>query len=755
MKQRYLYLDTETFSEVDLKKCGSFRYAEDESTEILLAPYAIDDGPVKCWDCTTGDDMPDDLWDALTDERIEVVGQNFLMFDRPVILKEWGYDIPVRRIVDTMVVALRHSLPGSLDALCKVFGLSEDKAKDKRGKALIKRFSKPTPKNYKIRRYTRETHPKEWEAFIEYAMSDITSMRELWLNHLPKWNNTATEEHILAVDQIINNRGFHVDTELAKAAIAAITKHKAELQAEAVKSFGGTLTGDDFLPTLRNLAPGWDIPNAQKGTMQGLLDDEELPDEARMLVELRLGASSTASTKYHPLLNGLSADGRRRGCLQYGGASRTNRWAGKGFQPQNLARGFFSDDPKNKKEKKREDWMSDEVWHRTLNPLSFGIEMLLKGRADRLFDVSQLTATTVRSCVIPEPGNRLAVADYSNVEGRGLAWVAGEETALEVFREGRDIYCESAGKMFGMDPAYIKKQRKDLRQIGKTCELGLGYNGGVGAFVSMARINGVDLEMIADMMEGTFPEHIWNAAKKGYEYARIQEKNKRGFKGQRPDRPSYDLPKKVWLTCDSIKRMWREAHPMTVKFWSDIERGAKAAINNPGRSFWAGAPVRENGDRAIRIFRTGTKKEPGWWLCIELPSGRCLSYPGIGISVERTAVDPDEAEGDKVYEYRDKITFMGQNQTTKQWSKQYTYGGKLTENIVQALCRDLLGNALITVEEAGWPIVLHVHDEIVTEMPDTDEFTADKLEELMCRLPKWAGGFPLEAEGDVLYRYAK
>lgn len=750
-----LYLDLETFSEADLKKVGSYAYAEHESTEILLAIYAIDDGEVHCWDCTDGSRMPDELRRALRQvqrHKAKVVGQNFLMFDRLVIKNVWGIELDPRDIIDTMICAFRHSLPGSLAALCEVLQIDEDLAKDKRGKALINRFSKPTPKNYKIRRYDRTTHPEEWKAFIKYGVSDITSMREVY-HSLPQWGNTEFENTVLAVDQRINDRGFYVDTALANAAIEAVKQHKDQLQWDARAKFGGKLTGKDFLPILRDLAPGHEILNAQKSTLHDLLADDDLPDDARTIIEMRLGASSTASTKYNPLLLGLSTDGRRRGCIQYGGASRTLRFAGKGFQPQNLARGYYDDDPEDKI--KPLPWETYKNYRLRKLALSTGIDMLLKGRAHWAYDVSKLTATTVRSCVIPTPGNKLLVADYSNVEGRGLAWLAGEKTALATFEAGLDIYCETAGKMFGMEPDYIKKNRKDIRQIGKACELGLGYGGGVAAFLTFAKNLGLDLYAMAETMKGTFPEHIWAAAKRGYEYARIQEKNKKGFNGQKAERPAYDLPKNVWLTCDSIKRMWRESHPATCQFWTDLESAAMNAIKDPGTAYWAGAAVRENGDRAIKITRTFTKEKgervPGWWLKVELPSGRVLSYPGIGISVEKQIDEDDDRT-----EYRERIRYMGQNQTTRQWSKQYTYGGKLSENVTQALCRDLLAYALVNVElNMKWPIVLHVHDEIVCDVPKTDEYSIQGLISKMCELPSWAGGFPLAATGDELMRYAK
>lgn len=731
----YLFLDFETFSEADLKKVGSYAYAEHPTTEVLICTYAFDDEPVQVWDCTDGSDMPGDLHRALRrlakpNSRIKMVWHNGGLFDRLIMKHCWGFDIPVSNTIDTMIWAFRHALPGSLDALCEVLGVSADNAKDKRGKALIQRFSKPTPKNYKIRRYTAETHPDEWALFIKYAVSDITAMREVF-HKLPRWGNSEFEDRVLELDQLINDRGFKVDVALAEAAIEAVEKHKAQLQEEAQRKYGGSLTGKDFLPILRELAPAHRIHNAQKSTLNDLLADDDLPDDARTIIEMRLGAASTASTKYNPLLLGRSSDDRRRGCLQYGGAKRTLRWAGKGFQPQNLARGYYHDDELDK-----------------------GISALLKGRAHRRFDVAKLTASTVRSCIIPEAGHKFVVADYSNVEGRGLAWLAGEETALDTFRAGLDIYCVTAGKMFGMDPDDIKKNFKEIRQIGKACELGLGYEGGVGAFVTFAKNLGLDLIEMAKTMDGTFPDHIWAATARGYEWARIQEAKRPPHPGEKDDRPSYILDKKVWRTCDAIKRMWRESHPETVAFWRDLKDGILAAVRNPGREFWAGAHLRRNGERAIRIWRTvefdsSGRKVPGWWLCMELPSGRILSYPGIGVSVTK------ETDEDGRVNTNVRIKYQGENQLTRQWTTLYTHGGKACENIVQALCRDLLAYAMINVERGGYPIVLSVHDELVCETPDLPEYNVAELERLMCELPEWAEGFPLVAEGQELKRYAK
>lgn len=757
-----LFLDTETFSGVDLKKVEAYAYAEHPTTEIMICTYAIDEGRVQTWDATESPTMPRELRKALRQvsrKKAKIVMANGLLFDRLVIREKWGIDLPVSQIEDTMIMAFRHALPGSLDMQCQVLGVDAEHAKDKAGKALIKRFCKPTPKTYKIRRYTRKTHPEEWAKFLRYAALDIIAMREVYWR-IPDWGNTPKEDEILLIDQLINDRGFYVDVDLARAAIKAVQAHKEELKEEAWERFGGKLTGNDFLPALRDLAPAFTIHNAQKSTLNDLLEDPDFPDEGKVLIEMRLGASSTASTKYNPLVNGLSADGRRRGCLQYGGAKRTLRWAGKGFQPQNLARGEYSDDHEGKI-KRREGESDVAFWVRS-HMLTNGINSLLLGTAHWAYDISKLTASTVRGCIIPAKGKKFVVADYSNVEGRGLAWIAGEKTALMVFKAGRDIYCETAGKMFGLDPDYIKANRKDLRQIGKACELGLGYGGGVAAFLQFAKNLGLDLYTMADVMKGTFPDHIWAAAKRGYEYARINEAKRPPKPGKKDERPTYILPKNVWLTCDAIKRMWREAHPKTVAFWAELEDAVLCAIRNPGKAYWAGANVRPDGRKALKIVRTKAKHDPtfdeerddpdaaGWWLKIELPSGRIMSYPGIALSV---TTEIDEDTGKKRTSTR--IKYQGENQTTRQWGFQYTYGGKLTENIVQALCRDILAWSMPGVEAAGYEIVLSVHDELITEVPDTDDYTTEELCALMCDLPIWAKGFPLAAEGDIMYRYRK
>lgn len=755
-----LFLDTETFSEANLKKTGSYRYAEDPTTEILLFPYAIGrKGEPKCWDLTDQIRMPKDLRKAL--KRVvsgedKCVAHNGLLFDRLVIREFLNINIPVRQMEDTMIMAMRHALPAGLGTLSEVFNLdAEGVAKDKAGKKHINMFCKPTPKNWKSRRRDRHTNPKEWKGFVKYAKSDISSMRSVYYK-MPQWGNLAIENDILELDIEINDRGFFVDVPLANAAIDAVAIERQRLRDECEEEFDVSPTSTAaFLKVLQDIAPAFTIPNCRKATLLDLLTDEDFPDEGRTLIELRLGAASTASTKYLPLLVGSSIhDGRRRGCFQYGGAKRTLRWAGKGFQPQNLARGFYKH-----------------------NELAEGIACWLTGKTlPEKYDVIKFATSTVRSCIIPEPGYKFVINDYSNVEGRGLAWLAGEDEALKAFeafdtfvldKKGQKIPLNKAGEVIASDtdadfddyerygPDIYKKTiagmlGKDIteitpyeRQIGKACELGLGFGGGVAAFVQFSKGLGLDLDDLTKQMKGKFPDWAWKASIKSYEWHLKTGRNTHG------------LDRKVWLTCDSIKRLWRAEHPKTEQFWYDLEAAAKAAIDNAGETFWAGARVRADGKKAISFTRTVNKNgKPGTWLKMELPSGRTLSYPAIGIAMVKEGDDPEEKP-------RPQIKYKGEAQGSGRWITLRSYGGKLAENATQALCRDILAYALLKVKKAGWCIVMHVHDEIVTEMPDKKKYNQPALNAIMCKSPKWARGtkwarpFPIAGAGEETYRYLK
>jgi DNA polymerase len=328
-----LYLDTETYNETDLKAAGTYRYAE--TAEIMLVTYAIDDGPVRCWDHSDGEASPDFASFVVRYPGLQVVAHN-AMFDRNVLrLGDLRINIPIERWQCTMVQAMQHALPGSLDELGRVLGLPEDQRKLAEGKKLIQRFCKPAPKNHKARRYTRETHPDEWQRFKEYAKRDVAAMREIH-KRLPTWNWKAEDIAMYHLDQRINDRGFAVDQELARAGAAAAIQEKEALTKRFQELTGLNPTQRAKVQAFLNDSYGLGVDSTAKHMMQPIADDESLPADLREIAHIMLSANKTSTAKYATIAKAVSSDGRFRGGLQFAGASRTRRWAGRKFQPQNL-----------------------------------------------------------------------------------------------------------------------------------------------------------------------------------------------------------------------------------------------------------------------------------------------------------------------------------------------------------------------------------------------------------------------------------
>lgn len=682
-----LWLDLETFSAVPITN-GTHAYAE--GAEIMLFAYAFDDGPVKVWDCTAKPLMPNDLADALDDPAIVLYAHNS-HFDRTVLWHN-GYRLPRERWRDTMVKALAHSLPGDLGDLCDILKVSTDKAKDKAGRQLIQLFCKLRPATSKLRRATRETHPAEWAKFVEYAGLDIEAMREVD-KKLPAWNYQAGELALWHLDQTINDRGVMVDTDLAHAAIRAVERAQKVLVArtsDLTLGFVQAATQRDAL--LRHLvaAYGVELPDMQQSTLERRIGDPDLPPELRELLAIRLQASTTSTSKYKTLAKAVSSDGRLRGTLQFNGASRTGRWAGRLFQPQNLPRPVLKQDKINQ-----------------------GIEALKADCEDLLFgNVMELTSSAIRGCIVAPKGKKLVVADLSNIEGRVLAWLAGEDWKLQAFRDfdagdGHDLYKLAYAKSFGIKPDAVSK---DQRQIGKVQELALGYEGGVGAFLTFAAAYSIDLEAMGEQAIGAIPDAILGEATNALEWTKQQK------------RPTFGLSDRAWLVCDSFKRAWRYGHPAISSFWKELQEAAVLAVSRPGVTFTC---------RMLKLRRDGA------WLRIRLPSGRFLCYPSPQV---------DDAG---------KLSYMGINQYSRKWSCLKTYGGKLAENVTQAASRDVLAGNMPAIEAAGYQIVLSVHDENITEADDRDEFNADHLAGLMATTPTWAENLPLAAAGFEAYRYRK
>lgn len=448
-----LHLDLETFGEEPIKG-GAHRYAE--KSEIMLVALAEDDGPSWVDDLTDGRDVGAYLQrlQARIDAADKVVIHNSA-FDRTV-LRQHGVTIPLEKIEDTMVLALQHGLPGSLGQLCDILGVPQDEAKDKDGKKLIQLFTKPRPKNMKLRRATRETHPDEWQRFVEYARLDVDAMRAV-RRRLPRWNDTPSERQYWRIDQATNDLGVAVDVELARSALGAFDRASRTLATFTAALTGGavgaTTQRDKLIAYLRE-THDFVTHDMTKGTVEFFLRDGSLDPQVRKLLEIRQQAAATSPAKYKALLGAVSADGRLRGTLQFCGAARTGRDAGRIFQPQNLPR--------------TPDWFDEDVQAITIDAIKAGCEDIIWS------NVSERCSMSVRGCLVATPKHQFAIADLSNIEGRVIAWGAGEQWKLEAFRaydrgEGPDLYKVTAGRILGKDPADVTKTER--QSMGKVPEL--------------------------------------------------------------------------------------------------------------------------------------------------------------------------------------------------------------------------------------------------------------------------------------------
>lgn len=690
---KLLYADLETYSEVNLAKAGSFRYAED--CEILLWGYAIDDAPAKVWDLTTGASMPSDLANAFAEvqrgERM-IVWHNGMMFDT-VVLEAHGYPVPLEQIIDTMVIAYQHGLPGALGDLCDVLRMPKDVAKDKDGKRLVQLFCKPQPDCYKVRRHTSETKPEDWMKFVNYCRLDVEAERVLF-SKLPKRNCTEKEHALQVLDAQINRRGILIDRELAEAAVDLSIKNKAYLAEKTQEKTGGEVqaaTQRDALIAYIKKHFGWELESMTKAELEKRVDDPEIPEPVRELLKLRLASTKNSIQKFNAILLRVNKDDRLRGGLQFRGAARTGRWSGRGFQPQNLAR------PTMKQEE-----------------IDFAIGALKDGLFEAFYDdPSAVLPNLLRGEIIAPEGKKLVVADYSNVEGRVLAWLAGESWKIKAFRDfdeghGHDLYKLAYARAFGVKPEEVTKPQ---RQIGKVLELALGYGGGAPAFAKFATGYGMNLSEMAENVKHTAPAAVWRDAYESYSYF---EKKKM----------TSGIPHFEFTSCEVLKRLWRQSNPNIVKFWADVGQSVVKAISSRD-------VVKLNN---LRFYRNPS------FLIIRLPSGRFLYYPSPSLNSHIG---------------KDSFSYYGVEQFSRKWKPIESYGAKTVENITQAVACDLLAEGLLRLDAAGYKTVLTVHDEAITEAPDTDDYSFAHMERLMAALPDWATGLPLVAAGYEAYRYKK
>ncbi len=692
-----IWLDTETFSTTPIKH-GTYRYTS--NAEVLIVTYAFaDDDPVQLWDVTAGRKMPGDLEHFLLDTD-ELITAHNAIFDRLMMTCSRNMRIKINqdRWRCTMAQAYAHGLPGALDKLCEILRVPVDQAKVKNGRALIRLFTMPQPKNRKIERATWYTHPKEWSDFCDYAKHDISAMR-VCQRTMPAWNYRGSELELWQRDQRINDRGFLVDVDFARAALRAVDRSQKRLAAETVDATDGQVasaTQRDQLIAYILQEYGVDLPDMQSATIERRMRDPDLPDELKELLAIRVESTQTSNSKYNSLLRGVSADDRLRGTKQFCGAGRTGRWAGRTFQPDNLP---------------RPDGTPQEEIDEFIDAARNNFEDLVTEK------VTFMASKAIRGTIIAPPGKKLVVGDLSNIEGRKAAWLAGEEWKLQSFREfdagrGVDSYIAAYARAFRIA---VEEVTKSQRQVGKVMELMLQYEGGVGAFVTGAATYGVDLEALAVVAKPHIPREIWKEAEGFLEWTKKKK------------RATFGLSDDAFIVCDSLKRMWRLAHPRITSYWPELKEAAINAIATPGSTFEA---------RMLKFQVDGS------WLRVRLPSGRYLCYPSPRLKEIRDGADCE-------------ISYLGLNQYTRAWQRLKIYGGKFLENVTQAAARDVLVAPWETIEENGYAIVLHVHDENVCEVPDMREWNIKQLCELMCAPISWAEGLPLAAAGFETYRYRK
>lgn len=700
---KILWLDRETFAEVDLKVVGTYNYAQ--HAEDLLISYAIDDGPAMVWDCTAAP-MPEDLQRAMAEAPI-VIAHN-AQFDRTIHNGPKQAHLPrieLTRWRCSMAQALSHALPGGLGDLCAVLQVPADQSKNKDGKKLIQIFTRLQPENRKVRRATRETHPDEWARFKVYAADDIVAMREC-VRRMPTWNWNESAIAEWHCDQRINERGFAVDQELTRAGARAAVDEKQKIGVR----FRELTHGEVDRPSQRAQFQayvaqefGVNLPDTTKDTFTQMLKNPALAPRLAELMRLSMAANKTSTAKYATLDPAVSADGRFRGGLQFAGASRTRRWAGRLFQPQNLpSRGLPEPE-------------AVESYIQTLKQVGADIDLYVDN--PMLFG-----AAALRGVVIAPPGKKLVVADLSNIEGRMLSWVAGEQWKLQAFREydagrGPDLYKVTASIITGVPPMEVPKAIRN--SIGKVADLASGYMGGVAGYQKFAAAYNVRMaDYWGVLQEQVSPDLVAKAR---------ENLNKWG----RPQLESLEIDEIEWLASETCKLAWRERHPATKSFWYALQNAAKDAIRNPGAVYEVGEYIK------VKVANHKGQR----WLVVRLPSGRYITYFHPHLLDDGTIAYYGEA--------------AEEGKTTRQWVKVFTHGGKMTGNVCQTTSRDILAPALQTAEDRGYLPVLSVHDEGLTEVPDTPEFDVEGLVAILAKNPAWAPDIPLSAEGFATTRYYK
>ena len=653
--QRTLSIDLETYSEIDIAKCGSFRYIDDESFEILLLGYAFDDEPVTVIDLTADEEVPADFLAALYDPEVTKTAWN-CAFERFGLWKHFGRYCPPEQWSDTMILSAVCGLPLGLGDAGKALRLEADEAKDREGKALIRYFCspcRPTKVNGGRTRNLPQHDTDKWKLFIEYNRQDVVAERTI-RKRLLRWEPDSLEHRFWCLDARINERGMRVDRELVHNAIAMDARYKAELTEQAVAISG--LENPNSVAQIKQWLleqEGIEVPSLNKKVVAEVVSQLN-GERAKQFMALRTRLAKSSTKKYEAMERSACADAHIKGCFQFYGANRTGRFAGRLVQLQNLPQNHMEDLAVARSLVRDNDYET--------------VRLLYDSVSDTLSEL-------IRTALIPEPGHRFIVADFSAIEARVIAWIAGEQWRLDVFRNGGDIYCASASQMFHV-PVVQHGENGHLRQKGKIAELALGYGGGANALKAFG----------ADKM-GMTEEEMVN-------------------------------------TVD----LWREASPRVCAVWRALERAAIRCVVHKTPQVSAIGGIRFEMECGI--------------LWMTLPSGRRIAYYGA------------EYGPSKFHRDRRALSYMGVDQKTKRWGRVQTWGGKLAENVTQATARDCLRDTMLALEDAGYDIRAHVHDEVIISEP-RDGRTVEDVSAIMGRELPWASGLPLRGDGYACDFYMK
>ena len=635
---KQLAIDIETYSDVDLINCGVYKYTDSDNFEILLFAYSVDDEETKIVDFASGEKLPEEIMEMLLDDSVIKTAFN-ANFERTCLSRHLGVKLKPEAWRCTAVQAAMLALPLSLEGVGVVLGL--DKQKMSEGKELIRYFCspcKPTKSNGGRTRNLPEDAPEKWELFKTYCIRDVDVEKQirkkLWKYPIPE-----KEQQLYCLDQRINDRGIMVDRNLVNHAIACDLLYKETATKRAYEL--SELENPNSVSQLKGwlTEKGIEVDSLAKATVEELVDKTE--GDVQEMLKLRLAMSKTSVKKYEAIDRSVCRESRVHGLLQFFGANRTGRWAGRLVQIHNLPQNHITD-------------------------LELARGLVSDGRYD---DVEMLYESTpnvlselIRTAFVAKPGCRFIISDFSAIEARVLAWLAGERWRFEVFQTHGKIYEASASAMFHVPIEEITKT-SPLRQKGKISELALGYGGSVGAMTAMGAL-------------------------------------KMGLSEE-------ELP--------SLVTTWRNANPHITQFWWAVDEAAVKAVRDKKPS---------------RVGRVAFEYTSGI-LFVTLPSGRKLSYVKPKMGVNKFG--------------REGITYEGIGES-KKWMRLETYGPKLVENIVQATSRDILAEAMLRLEKAGFDIVCHVHDEVVLEVPNGIS-SVEEINEIMAVNPEWTDGLPLSAAG--------